>query len=145
MKTHPFLKKFLLLGILTFLFVSCSNDAAEKKKMRNKWYEYFFAFVERAHMGLGTDSTVVEFQNHTNYTVDSVAVIFSNKGLFANNIDTLYATNIRANAHKQMVVPYHKMGITKTAQIIFIRSKELDFRFSLGNSGGKTEDPYYFQ
>ena len=134
---------FFFIGIFSLLIFSCNNEEAKKKKVRNKWYEYYFAMVERAHIGIGTDSTVVEFQNHSDYDVDSVAIVFNDRGLFVNSFDTLHASNIHANAHKQIVVPYHVFGVSKTAQIIFIRSKQLEFCFTLNGKKMSADDPYY--
>jgi hypothetical protein len=129
--------------ILSIIFLtSCRKD--EKKEVREKWFQYFFAFVESKHAGIGTDSMLINFQNHSAYQIDSVVMIFHNKGLLVNSKDTLIAKNIPAGKNLRIPVPHHFMGISHSVEFVFIRSKELEFCFDENLRTGE-RDAYHCQ
>ena len=143
-------KKLIYLLFISALFCSCySGEAGKKKHVREKWFEYFFAFTTSPNdtMRLGTKDMFVEFQNHSEYKVDSVAIDFHNYGLFVMHPDdTLHAVNIPPNGHITLPVPRHYFGVHETARIIFLRSKELEFCFKTDSKHpDPTGDAYHCQ
>jgi len=138
MKISPTLPLFLL---ITFLLSSCTRD--EKKEVREKWFTYFFALVVPKHPGIGTDSMIVDFQNHSDYPVDSVAMIFHNRGLLINSSDTLFAAHIPAGKSVKVPVPYHVLGVSHSVEFIYIHSQELEFCFKSNAARAQERDPYH--
>jgi len=134
-----------VIGLLfSLLLFSCHREESEKKNIRNKWYEYFLAFVEAQNVGIGTDSTYIDFQNHSPYKVDSAFMMFHNNGLFVNSFDSIVARNVPPGGSVKIQVPKHALGVSRSVSFLSIYSKELEFCFHpTKDKDPDNDDPYY--
>lgn len=137
----------ILVLVLTIPSCSSSDKAADARRdVRMDWKNYFNAYLDMhgKDSQLGTDSTKMVFENNSDYTVDSVVMIFENQGLLVHHFDTLTIKGILSKSKKSIPTPSHKLGLVHKAQIYEIYSKALEFHYISNLPAEKqTGDCYY--
>ena len=115
-------QKILLTFFISSLFSACYfSEASKKKHVRENWYEYFLAFTSSPDdtLRFGTKNMFVDFQNHSDYKVDSVAFDFENRGLLIDSHDTLWTTNVAPKAKIGLRVPRHYWECLSRRKLFF--------------------------
>jgi hypothetical protein len=129
----PLILFSFLFSTVFFLFSCGSETKVDKKKLaRLNWKEYFLASIDvsKKHLGMGTDSMLVTFENRSDYKIDSAYLLFQNQGLLVHHMDTIRINAVPSRGKISVPPPLHTMGYVRSIKVISIFSKELEFRYS---------------